>query len=110
MTDGVLIRDMSQKDSPRERLVQLGADALTDAELVAILLRTGTKGLSAVSIAQQLLKRFETLDRLAGAPREEICKIKGIGPDKAVTLQAAFKLAQKMARELRRESPVLDTP
>ena len=110
MADSVLIRDIPLNERPRERLLLRGADALSHAELIAILLRTGTKGISAVDIAQQLLKRFETLDKLAGAPMEEIRKIKGVGRDKAIALRAAFTLAQRMAREIRAESPLLDTP
>jgi len=105
-----MIRDLPQHERPRERLALRGADALRDAELIAILLRTGTKGSSAVSIAEQLLKKFETLDNLARANLEDLRKIKGIGRDKAIALQSAFTLARRMAEQLRGESPLLDTP
>ncbi len=110
MAESILIRDLPEHERPRERLALRGADALRDAELIAILLRTGTKGSSALAIAEQLLKTFETLDNLARANLEELRKIKGIGPDKAIALKSAFTLAQRMARELRGESPLLDTP
>ena len=61
MADGILIRDLPAQDRPRERLAAQGADALRDAELIAILLRTGTKGSSAVDIADQLLKSFKQI-------------------------------------------------
>lgn len=110
MSESLLIRDLPQHERPRERLALRGADALRDAELIAILLRTGTKGSSAVSIAEQLLKKFDTLDNLARANLEDLRKIKGIGRDKAIALQSAFTLARRMAEQLRGESPLLDTP
>jgi len=110
MTTNPRIKDMAAQDRPRERLVLEGADALSNAELIAILLRTGLKGYSAIHIAQQLLAKFGTLDGLARAPLEELRQVKGVGRDKAVTLKAAFTLARKMAAEMRAESPLLDTP
>jgi len=110
MTTNPRIKDMAAKDRPRERLVLEGADALSNAELIAILLRTGLKGYSAIHLAQQLLAKFGTLDGLARAPLEELLQVKGVGRDKAVTLKAAFTLARKMAAEMRAEAPLLDTP
>lgn len=110
MTANVRIHDLPVQDRPRERLAANGAEKLSNAELVAILLRTGLKGMSALHVAEQLLRQFGSLENLARAPLEELRKVKGIGRDKAVTLKAAFTLARKMAEELRHESPVLDTP
>ena len=110
MTTNPRIKDMAAQDRPRERLVLGGADVLSNAELIAILLRTGLKGYSAIHIAQQLLAKFGTLDGLARAPLEELRQVKGVGRDKAVTLKAAFTLARKMAAEMRAEAPLLDTP
>ena len=110
MTANVRIHDLPAQDRPRERLAANGAEKLSSVELVAILLRTGLKGMSAIHVAEQLLRQFGSLEKLARAPLEELRKVKGIGRDKAVTLKAAFTLARKMAEELRHESPVLDTP
>jgi len=110
VTTNPRIKDMAAQDRPRERLAREGADALSNAELIAILLRTGLKGYSAIHIAQQLLAKFGTLDALARAPLEELRQVKGVGRDKAVTLKAAFTLARKMAAEMRAEAPLLDTP
>lgn len=110
MTASLRIKDMPMPERPRERLVARGAENLSAAELVAILLRTGSKGRSALQIAGELLARYERLDALARAPLEEIQKVKGIGRDKAVTLKAAFTLARKMASEIQDESPVIDSP
>src|SRR5881394_281138 len=95
MTDNPRIKDMAAQDRPRERLVLEGADSLSNAELIAILLRTGLEGYSAIHIAQQLLAKFGTLDGLARASLEELQQVKGVGRDKAVTLHAAFTLARK---------------
>jgi DNA repair protein RadC len=106
----LLIREMPEQERPRERLVALGAEGLRNAELIAILLRTGMKGVSAVHIAEQLLSKFGTLENLARASLDDIRKVKGIGRDKAIALKSAFTLAQRMAKEINGESPKLDAP
>ncbi|MED5278727.1 MAG: UPF0758 domain-containing protein, partial [Verrucomicrobiota bacterium] len=103
MPEATRIKDLPASEKPRERLLAKGANALRDSELIAILLRTGTQGLSAIDVAQSLLTKFGSLEALAKAPVDEL-------RDKAVTLKAAFSLAKRMADELRHESPVLDTP
>src|SRR5438477_8945818 len=110
MTTNPRIKDMAAKDRPRERLAADGAEALSNADLVAILLRTGMKGYSAIHIAQQLLARFGTLEELARASLDQLRQVKGVGRDKAIALKSAFTLAQRMARELQYDAPVLDTP
>jgi DNA repair protein RadC len=104
------MKDQPAAERPRERLVAHGANALSHAELIAILLRTGLKGANAVEIGRQLLARFGSLQSLARASVTDLQKVKGIGRDKAVTLVAAFTLASKMAVELQHESPPLDNP
>jgi DNA repair protein RadC len=104
------LKDQPVSERPRERLAALGADALSHAELIAILLRTGLKGANAVEIGKQLIQKYGTLQALAQASIADLQKVKGIGRDKAVTLVAAFALARKMAGELQHESPVLDNP
>ena len=104
------LKDQPASERPRERLVALGADSLSHAELVAILLRTGLKGVNAVQVGTQLIQKFGSLQSLAQASLEDLQTFKGVGPDKAVTLAAAFAIARKMASELYKESPVLDTP
>jgi DNA repair protein RadC len=110
MSSVVRIKDQPASERPRERLAAKGPGALTDAELIAILLRTGLRGANAVEIGAQLLQKFGSLQALARASVDDLRKVKGIGRDKAVTLIAAFTLARKMAEELQRESPVLDNP
>ena len=110
MSAALRIKDLPERERPRERLLAEGADALRDAEHIAILLRTGTRGASAIQIAEQLLQQFQTLDALARASLTELSSIKGIGRAKAIALKSAFTLAHRMAREMRRETPLLDTP
>jgi DNA repair protein RadC len=110
MTTGIRIKDLPKNDRPRERLAELGADALRHAELIAILLRTGMKGRSAIEIADELFHKFKSLDALSRASLEDLRSTKGIGPDKAIALKAAFSLARRLVRELQGEEPVLDSP
>ena len=110
VNESMRLKDQPVSERPRERLAALGADALSHAELIAILLRTGLKGANAVEIGKQLIKKHGTLQALAQASIADLQKVKGIGRDKAVTLVAAFALARKMAGELQHESPVLDNP
>src|SRR5512133_242743 len=110
MTRALMIKELPNGERPRERLLARGAENLAPSELIAILLRTGTKGISAVHIAEQVLHDFKTLDKLSRANVPDLRKIKGIGRDKAVTLVAAFTLARLVAREARAEAPMLDTP
>ena len=104
------LKDQPASERPRERLVAKGADALSHAELIGIMLRTGLRGMNAVEIGRELMQKFGSLQSLARASLEDLQTIKGVGQDKAVTLIAGFTLARKMAEELRSESPLLDTP
>ena len=93
-----MIKDIEISQRPRERLEQQGAGVLNDAELLAILLRVGTKGASAVRIGQDLLFHFQGLDGLRRASFAEICLIDGVGPAKAAQIQAAIELGRRLAR------------
>lgn len=107
---GMRLKDQPPGERPRERLVNQGPDALSQAELLAILLRTGLQGTNALEIGKQLLQRHGSLQALARASVEDLQQVRGIGRDKAVTLVAAFALARRMVQELRGEAPLLDTP
>ena len=108
MTIPTRIKDMPDRDRPRERLAALGPDALTDAELIAILLRTGLKGQSAIEIGRELVQYFGSLSGLARASLEDLQVIKGIGRDKAIALQSAFTLARRMAAEIQETAPLME--
>jgi len=104
------LKDQPVGERPRERLIERGAQALSPAELIAILVRTGLQGVNALDIGKQLISKFGSLGTMARASVDDLRSVRGIGRDKAVTLVAAFTLASKMAEELQRESPVLDNP
>ena len=106
----IRMKDMPVQERPRERLVAVGAENLKTSELLAILLRTGSKGISAIDLGERLIHQFGSLDKLARAPLADLQKVKGVGRDKAIALKAAFTLAQRMAAELHGEAPLLDTP
>lgn len=90
------IRDWPAAERPRERLAQQGAAALSDAELLAIFLRVGMRGKSAVDLARELLTSFDgSLARLAAASTQELAHLPGIGPAKAAQLAAALELARR---------------
>lgn len=110
MAISIRIKDLPDSERPRERLVEKGADALKNSELIAILLRTGLKGVSAIQVAEQLLQKFGTLDNLSRAGLPDLRQIKGVGRDKAIALKSAFTLARRMAAELREEGATLDNP
>ena len=105
-----LIREMSPSDRPRERLRERGAAALSNFELIAILLRTGIKGQSAIQVAQQLLKEFLSLEELARAPLEALAKVKGVGLTKAIQLKAAFELARRLSESTRDRQRAISSP
>jgi DNA repair protein RadC len=93
------IREMPPDERPREKLAAHGAAALTDPELIAILLRTGVVGANAVEVARELLKQFGSLAGLSRCTVDELAKTRGIGFAKAVQLVAAFGLGQRLAHE-----------
>jgi DNA repair protein RadC len=103
------IREMPQNERPREKLLGRGAAALTDPELIAILLRTGLPGANAVEVARQLLERYGSLSGLSRCTVKEIESIRGIGAAKAIQLVAAFGLGQRLANE-RLSRQRLDSP
>ncbi len=101
------IKEWPADERPREKLLQRGADALSDAELLALLLRTGDagSGRSALDLGRELLREFGDLRALAMASTTDICRIKGTGPAKAATVKAALEIANRFkGRRLERES------
>jgi DNA repair protein RadC len=92
----VKIPDLPLHERPRERLIKHGSHALTDAELLAILLRTGYTGTSALDLARHLLQEFGGLGAIAERPLADLARRKGVGSSKAVALAAAFSLAQRL--------------
>ncbi len=92
-----LIKEMPESDRPRERLEFHGPGVLSNAELLAIVLRTGTRQENAVSLAQRLISTFDKLEGVARATHKELCQVPGIGPAKAAQVQAALELGKRVA-------------
>lgn len=95
------------QERPRERLLQCGAQALSDAELLAIFLRTGVRGKTAVDVARDLLKQFDGLLGLLAAPQETLCQQPGLGPAKYAQLQAALEVGNRFAHTTLQDKDVL---
>lgn len=93
------IREWREDERPRERLVRYGAAVLSDAELLAILIGSGTHGFSALDVARELLRRFGTLTELSARDVSELRTIRGMGTVRAVVLAAAFELARRLQAE-----------
>jgi DNA repair protein RadC len=101
------IKDWPARERPRERLLQHGPQSLSDAELLAIFLRTGVSGKSAVDLARDLLGRFGSLRPLLAAPREAFCAAPGLGEAKYAQLQAVLEMGRRHLYErLERGSPL----
>ncbi|SDW26040.1 DNA replication and repair protein RadC [Marininema mesophilum] len=94
----MMIRDLPKEERPRERLTQLGASSLSNAELVAILLRTGTKAESAVSLAQRILAECSGLRGLASADYRDLVRVHGVGVAKALQIIAGIELGRRIFR------------
>ena len=101
------ISDWPLAERPRERLLARGARALSDAELLAVVLRTGVRGKSAVELGRDLLARFKGVAGLFGA---DLSKVKGLGPAKRAQFAAAVELARRSIEEGLRTAPALTSP
>jgi DNA repair protein RadC len=101
------ISDWPEDERPREKLLKLGADALTDAELLAIFLRVGVRGKSAVDLARDLLNDFRGLVGLLSARQSVFCQGKGLGMAKYVQLQAVLEMSRRYLRETLQESTII---
>lgn len=105
----MLLKDLPVHTRPREKLLARGPQALADAELVALLLRTGVKGASVLSLAQRLLDDFGGLTGLLRADPNELTRIKGLGPAKRAQVSAVLELARRSLGQQMAERPLLDS-
>ncbi|WP_269618800.1 RadC family protein [Zhongshania sp. BJYM1] len=103
------IRDWPADERPREKLLQRGAAALADAELLAIFLRTGVTGKSAVDLARELLQEHGGLGALIAASRERFCASHGLGDAKFVQLQAVVEMSRRYLSEALQQQPVFSS-
>jgi DNA repair protein RadC len=104
------ITDWPEGERPREKLLQKGAAALSDAELLAIFLRTGVVGKSAVDLARELLIRFGNLTQLFAASEADFCAIHGMGQAKFVQLQAVLEMSRRALNEEMQRGDALNSP
>ena len=104
------ITDWPEDERPRERLLAQGAAALSDAELLALFLRVGIKGQSAVDLARTLIGHFGSLNRLFAASLAEFSAIPGMGPAKYAQLQAVLEMSRRALAEAMKQDSLLNTP
>ncbi|MGQ9724896.1 MAG: RadC family protein [Tepidimonas sp.] len=105
-----MVRELPPQARPREKLLARGPQALVDAELLALLLRTGLPGQPVLHFAQSLLERFDGLGGLLQATPEQLASIKGLGPAKRAELLAVTEMVRRALAQRLREQPVLDSP
>lgn len=106
----ITLRDVPEHDRPRERMLREGAHALSDAELLAVLLRTGTHRESAVMLAQRMLKEAGGLSRIPQLGVSEMTEIKGIGEAKALQIQAGIELGRRLSQLTQGAKPLIRSP
>ncbi len=104
------ITDWPAGERPREKLLERGASALSDAELLAIFLRTGVTGKSAVDLARELVQQFGSLTNLFAASEQEFCAIHGMGQAKYVQLQAVLEMSRRALQEEMQSGDALNSP
>jgi DNA repair protein RadC len=104
------IKDWPEGERPRERLLAQGAQALSDAELLAVFLRTGTAGRSALDLGRDALARFGGLSGLLAARPDQLAELAGLGPAKSAQLQAVLELARRSLREEVQRDTILSSP
>ena len=103
------IREWPEGERPRERLLKWGAGSLSDAQLLAIMLRTGAGGRSAVDLAVEILSSFGNLKEIGNASLNELAAFKGVGSAKAAQMMAAFELGRRLLGETREKCPVFSS-
>lgn len=104
------MKDLPEDIRPRERLLKEGPEALSDTELLAIILRTGSREATALDLASLIMSRFKSLRMILEAAVEELCEIKGVGPAKASQVKVALELARRTSKYSDLPRPVIKTP
>ncbi|WP_144214474.1 RadC family protein [Shewanella donghaensis] len=104
------IKDWPEGEGPRDKLLHLGAGHLSDAELLAVLLRNGIAGHNAVDLARDMISQFGGLRALFCAPLDQVCQLSGVGPVKYAQLQAASEISKRISQENMRRGQILVNP
>jgi DNA repair protein RadC len=106
-----LINDLPEEERPRERMRDYGEDALSNAELLALITGTGSQGVSAVDLSRKILRHFDSsLLKLSRASLEELCEIHGVGLAKATSIKSVFTLARRLQGQLAAEKFQINAP
>ncbi len=106
----MLLKDLPQEARPREKLLSRGAAALSDAELLALLLRSGIQGKNVLQLAQELVDRFGGVAGLLHTPADALKTVKGLGPAKRAELVAVLELARRALAQQLTQKPLFNTP
>ena len=106
----MLLKDLPQEARPREKLLSRGPAALSDAELLALLLRSGIQGKNVLQLAQELVDRFGGVAGLLHTPAEALKSVKGLGPAKRAELVAVLELARRALAQQLTQKPLFNTP
>jgi DNA repair protein RadC len=106
----MLLKDLPQEARPREKLLSRGPAALNDAELLALLLRSGIQGKNVLQLAQELVDRFDGVAGLLHTPAEALKTVKGLGPAKRAELVAVLELARRALAQQLTQKPLFNTP
>ena len=104
------LKTLPNESMPREKLLQRGPQALSDAELLAIFLRTGTQGMNVIELSDFLIQDFGSLRQLFSASEKEFCRHKGLGQAKYVQLQAVLEMTQRYLAETLKRGDALTSP
>lgn len=110
MRSGRSIREWRADERPRERLLRFGSGSLSDSEILAILIGTGSHGLSAVDISRNMLDTYASIGDLGSRSVQELCVIKGMGMAKAIGIAAAFELGRRYQQEMFNPNKILQSP
>ncbi|WP_084024479.1 RadC family protein [Vulcanibacillus modesticaldus] len=106
----IMVRDIPKDERPRERMIRFGPQSLSNVELLAILLRTGSSNESVFQLAQKVLSELETLQNLNDVTLEELTKIKGIGPAKAIQIKGAIELGRRVVKSIPQDKIQIRSP
>jgi DNA repair protein RadC len=106
----LIIKAIPEGERPRERFLEIGAGGMSQRELIAIILRTGSEKLNALQLADALLHKFNGLNGLARASLQEMMQVHGIGPAKAIEIKAALELGKRLALSAQDSKPQIKTP
>ncbi|UNC90918.1 RadC family protein [Candidatus Contubernalis alkaliaceticus] len=108
--DHVTIKELPEEERPREKMIRFGAERVSNAELLAIIIRTGSRRESAIALAEKILSKAESLRELPLLTIEELMELNGVGLAKGVQIKAALELGRRMASSIKQEDKNVSSP